>query len=257
MIRDTRVLKYRRIIFGLICPVLLLLACIVKNSPPARAISIPDELLRQKVVVIDPGHGSHDPGAVGPAGLAEKDVTLSVARKTKEILSRTYEVVLTREDDYMVDIIRRTEVANHHRADLFISIHAGGGFGHQAQGVVTFYHSPGTGPGSIPFRKERDSWEVGEKPLPWDEIQDKHRAKSQALAKLVHKHLLAKLNPESRGIREAPLLVLQGADMPAILVEVGHLSHPAEEKNLRRPDVISATAEAICEAIREFFAKYP
>lgn len=253
----TNILKHKRIIFGLICPALLVLASIVKDPSPARAISIPDELPQQKVVVIDPGHGGHDPGAVGPTGLAEKDVTLSVARKIKGILSRAYEVVLTREDDYMIDIVRRTGVANHHRADLFISIHSGGGFGHQAQGIVTFYYSPGTGPGSIPFRKEKDLWKVGERPPPWDEIQDKHRAKSQALAKLVHKHLLARLNPESRGIREAPLLVLRGADMPAILVEVGHLNHPAEEKNLRRPVVISATAEAICEAVKEFFAKYP
>lgn len=238
-------------------PILLALVCIFNNALPSEAISLLEELPRKRVIVIDPGHGGHDLGALGSAGLAEKDITLSVARKIKEILSKSYEVVLTRNEDYRLDIERRTAVANHHRADLFISIHVGGGFGLQAQGVVTFYHSPDTGPGSIPFRKERSSWETDEKPRPWDEIQGNYRTKSQALAKLVHGHLLARLNPENRGIREAPLLVLQGADMPAILVEIGHLSHPAEEKKLRKLEVISAAAEAICGAIEEYFAKYP
>ena len=235
----------------------LVSALVVNNALPAKAVSLSQKIPRRKVIVVDPGHGGHDLGAVGPSGLAEKVLTLSVAQKIQEILSGTHEVHLTRSDDYAIDIENRTAVANHQRADIFVSIHAGGGFGHQARGVIVFYQGPRTGPGSKPPQQQRSSWEIGEKPLSWDRIQGVHRAKSQALAKLVHRHLLARLSPEDRGVREAPCLVLRGADMPAILVEIGHLSHPAEEKEFRKPAVISAAAEAICEAIKEYFTTYP
>ncbi len=241
----------------LICAILLVLALVVNDVLPARAVSLSQELPHRKIIVVDPGHGGHDLGAVGPSGLAEKDVTLSVAQRIKEILLGIYEVHLTRNDDYTIDIEHRTAVANHYRADIFVSIHAGGGFRHQARGVVIFYHSPRTGPGSKPPQQQRHSWEMGEKPLPWDYIQGVHTVKSQAMAKFVHSHLLAKFSSVDRGVREAPCFVLRGADMPAILVEIGHLSHPADEKELRKPEVISAAAEAICEAIKEYFTKYP
>jgi len=249
--------EYRRIILRLIWPILLVLALVVNNVSPSQAISLSQEVPHRKIIVVDPGHGGRDLGAVGPSGLAEKVVTLSVAHKIKEILLGTYEVHLTRNDDYRIDIKHRTAAANHYRADIFISIHAGGGFRHQARGVVIFYHSPRTGPRSTPPRQERGSWEMGEKPLPWDYIQGVHTPKNQVLAKLIHSHLLAKLSPVDRGVREAPCFVLRGVDMPAILVEIGHLSHPADEKELRKPKVISAAAEAICQAIKEYFTKYP
>jgi N-acetylmuramoyl-L-alanine amidase len=215
-----KVLEYIRIILRPLWPILLVLALVVIDAPSAQAISLPQELPHRKVVVVDAGHGGHDIGAVGPSGLAEKVVTLLVAHKIKEILLGTYEVHLTRNDDYGIDIEHRTAVANHYRADIFVSIHVGGGFRHQARGVAIFYHSSHTGPWSKPPRQQRDSWEMG-------------------------------------GVREAPCLVLRGADMPAILVEIGNLSHPADEKEFRKPNVISAAAEAICEGIKEYFTKYP
>lgn len=251
-------LKYGRIILRLLWPALLVSVLVVNNLPSAKAISLSDELPRRKVIVVDPGHGGHDPGAVGPSGLAEKIVTLSVADKIKEFLFWTHEVHLTRDNDYKVDIEHRTALANHYRADVFISIHTGGGFGHQGRGTAVFYHSHGTDSmGPIPPRQRNGSWETGEKPVPWNSIQGIHTAKNKVLAKLVHKHLVGKLSPVDRGVRKAPCLVLQGADMPAILVEIGHLSHPTEEKELGRPEAISTAAQAICDAIREYFATYP
>jgi N-acetylmuramoyl-L-alanine amidase len=236
---------------------LLLLAWIVNSAPPAWAISLSEEPSRQKVVVIDPGHGGNDLGAVGPSGLAEKVVTLSVARKMKEILEETYEVHLTRDDDYAVEIEDRTAVANHYRADVFISLHAGSAFRHQGRGTVIFYFGPGTGPGPVPPREHGDPLEINEKPTPWDDIQGKHTVKAQHISELVHRHLLDKISPLDRGIREAPCLVLRGADMAAILVEIAHLSHPAEEADLRKPEVVTAAAEAISVAIKEYFTDYP
>jgi len=247
-------LKYGRIISHLIWPALLISVLVVNNAPLAKAISLSEELPRRKVIVIDPGHGGHDPGAVGPSGLAEKIVTLSIADKIKDTLFWTHEVHLTRNDDYRVDIEHRTALANHYCADIFLSIHAGGGFGHQARGTAIFYHhGPGTGTGPMLPRQRNGSWETGEKPVPWNSIHGTHAAKNKVLAKLIHKHLAGKLSPIDSGIRKAPCLVLQGADMPAILIEIGHLSHPAEEKELGRPEAISAAAQAICDAIKEFF----
>ncbi len=249
--------EYERIILRLLWPLLLVLALVVNDAPSAQAVSLSQVLPHRKLIVVDPGHGGHDIGAVGPSGLSEKAVTLSVAHKIKEILLGTYEVVLTRNDDYGIDIEHRTAAANHYRADIFISIHVGGGFRHQARGMAIFYHSSHTGPWFKPPGQQRDSWEMGEKLLPWDYIQGVYNSKNQVLAKLVYGHLLPKLGTVDRGVREAPCLVLRGADMPAILVEIGNLSHPADEKELRKPEVISAAAEAICEGIKEYFTKYP
>ena len=90
---------------------------------------------------------------------------------------------------------------------------------------------------------------------PWDRIQLGHAAESKRLAELVHQQLLARLHPVDRGCHQAICSILRGADMPAILVEIGYVSHPVEEKELRDPEVVSAAAGAICEAIREFLAQ--
>jgi N-acetylmuramoyl-L-alanine amidase len=252
----TRTRRYRGIIIRLTWPILVAFVLVANNALPAQAISLSQVLPHRKVIVVDPGHGGHDLGAVGASGLAEKAVTLSVALKIKEILLGTYEVHLTRNDDYRIDIEDRAAVANHYRADIFVSVHAGGGFRHQARGVVICY-GPRKGPEPESPRQQGGAVEIGEKPLPWDDIQGMHTAKNQALAKLVHRHLLEKRSPEDRGIREAPCFILRGADMPAIIVEIGHLSHPADEKELGTPEAISSAAEAICEAIKEFFTRYP
>lgn len=255
--RNCAMFDYWRAISRLVWLLLLVWVSVPISAPSAQPISPAEELPVRKVVVLDPGHGGHDPGAVGPSGLAEKVVALSVAQEIREILSPTYEVHLTRDDDYSVDIERRTEVANHYRANIFISIHAGGAFGHQGRGTAILYHRRrSTSSGFPPYRQHRDSWEINEKPIPWDDIQGKHTAKSQLLAKLVHRHLMGKLSPVDKGVREAPLLVLRGADMSAVLVEIAHLSHPAEEAQLRKPEIISTAAQAISEAIKEYFRKF-
>lgn len=255
--RNSRSFGYGGLFSYLTAVALLLLAWTVNSATPARAISLSAELPRQKVVVIDPGHGGNDLGAVGPSGLAEKVVTLSVAQKMKEILEGTYEVHLTRDDDYVVDIEDRTAVANHYRADVFISVHVGSAFRHQGRGTVIFYYGPGTGPGSVSPREHEAPLEINEESTPWDNIQSKHTLKAQHFAALVHRHLLDKISPLDRGIREAPCMVLRGADMPAILVEIAHLSHPAEEADLRKPEVVTAAAEAISAAIKKYFTDHP
>jgi len=104
--------------------------------------SSPEKMIfgnQKKIIVIDPGHGGYDNGAQGPDGTFEKNVTLTLARIIAEELGNTYRVILTRTDDYLLDIPARTAAANHLEADLFISIHAGGSFLHQASGMSLYY----------------------------------------------------------------------------------------------------------------------
>ncbi|MDY6838637.1 MAG: N-acetylmuramoyl-L-alanine amidase [Thermodesulfobacteriota bacterium] len=207
-------------------------------------------LVGRKVIVLDPGHGGHDHGAVGPSGLAEKTVALNLAMKIKETLGKDYTVHLTRNGDYWLNIENRTAMANHHRADLFLSLHTGGSSHHQARGMALYYFGLGQG---LASQERGPVAETGERLLSWDHVQGIHATKSKLLANLVHGHLLARLNPMDRGIHEAPCLVLRGADMPAILMEAGYVSHPEEEKELNDPEIIAAVAEAIGQGIRAFF----
>lgn len=231
---------------------LLLVSVSLPAKAPAQDVSLSPDLLAYKVVVLDPGHGGHDSGAVGPSALAEKDITLVLAKKIKDALAADYTVYVTRHGDYWLDIEKRAAMANHFRADVFVTLHAGGSFHHKPQGMVIFYYGPGTGQALSPQPAEHVG-EGGKSLPPWDHIQLKHTIKSKRLANLVHNELLAGLNPMDRGIHRAPCLVLGGADMPAVLVEVGYVSHPAEEKELGDPSIMSALAEAISQGIREFF----
>jgi N-acetylmuramoyl-L-alanine amidase len=246
-----------RMVFRLMWALFLVLGLVFHNPVPATAASVSNDLPRQKVVVIDPGHGGDDLGAVGPSGLSENAVTLAVAQKMKEILSESYEVHLTRDDDVAVDLEDRTGAANHYRADVFVSLHAGGAFGRKGRGTVIFYY--GQSGSSEAFASEEHSGhlEMNADPTPWDKVQGKHQARAQLLAGLVHRHLREQISPVDIGMREAPCLVLSGADMPAILVEIAHVSHPAEEAHLKKPETIQAAAEAISEAIKEYFTDYP
>ena len=218
----------------------------------AQDTSLPAGFLGHKVIVLDPGHGGNDLGAVGPSGLAEKSVTLVLGQRIRDHLAGSYSVHLTRDGDYWVDIEERTAMANHLRADVFISLHVGGSFRHKARGMAIFCHGPGISQGQVAHQEDR-VLEAEQRLHPWNRIQRRHATKSKLLANLVHGQLLAGLNPIDSGVHQASCLVLSGADMPAILVEIGYVSHPDEEQELRDPRIISAIAEAIGQGIREFF----
>lgn len=240
--------------------ILFSLACVLTPAIPSGAAAVADlanGFQPRNVVVIDAGHGGHDLGAVGSSGLTEKAVTLSVAGKIKEILAATYDVHLTRTGDYRVGIYDRTAAANSNRADIFVSIHTGGAFSRQSRGFAVFYHGTVTTPEPVAPGQDGGSWTTEERPVPWDSIHNAHTADSKVLAGLMHRRLAGKLNAVDLGIHEASCLVLQGADMPAVLVEIGCLSHPEEEKDLSMPETIARAAEAICEAIQEYFGKNP
>ena len=209
----------------------------------------------QGVIVVDPGHGGHDRGAKGPEGTLEKTVTLNLARMVAVELGNTYKVILTRTDDYWRDIPDRTATANHEGADLFISLHTGGSFLHQASGMSVYYFNEISGPAlTQETEKPKPSKATGTQ-IPWNKIQSRHKTTSSVLAELIHKRITEQIIFIESKLQGAPLLVLEGADMPAVVVEIGYITNPAEEKSLRDINVLSKIAKGIRNSIEDFFEK--
>jgi len=205
-----------------------------------------------KTVVLDPGHGGHDNGVQGPSGTLEKNVALSLAQLIAGQLKKDYKVILTRSDDYWVDIPGRTAVANHLKADLFISIHTGGSFLHQAKGTTIFYYKELSG---HVLETGSDSSKPGNAGNPqslWDNIQAGHIASSKTLTQIMQNNISSQVKFSKSKIQNADLMVLKGADMPAILIEVGYLTNPGDEKKLQNPEILSDFAKAICNGIDDY-----
>ncbi len=206
-----------------------------------------------KTVVLDPGHGGHDNGVQGPAETLEKSVALGLAQLIAGQLKKNYKAILTRSDDYWIDIPGRTAVANHLKADLFISIHTGGSFLHQAKGITIFYYKELSGHALETGADSSKPGDAGNPQALWDNIQAGHIASSKALAQIMQNNINSQLKFSKSKIQNADLMVLKGADMPAILIEVGYLSNPGDEKKLQSQEVLSGFARAICNGIDVYF----
>ena len=209
----------------------------------------------KKIVVLDPGHGGHDKGAQGADGAFEKAITLSLARMIATELGSKYRAVLTRADDYLLGIPDRTAVANHRGADLFISIHVGGSFLHKASGITVYYFKE-MSESDITFKGATSKTYNSDNDLTtWDNIQKRHVTRSKALAKSMQTQINDRIKHMETRIEGAPLVVLSGADMPAILIEIGYISNPGEEKKLRDTQILSEFAKAISKAIDNFLSE--
>ncbi|HPF70266.1 MAG TPA: N-acetylmuramoyl-L-alanine amidase [Candidatus Krumholzibacteria bacterium] len=207
-----------------------------------------------RTVVIDAGHGGHDVGAVGPRGILEKDVNLGVARALKRWLEREsdLDVVLTREGDDYVELADRAEIANTKHGDLFLSLHCNSWFNDGAHGLETYFLSPaqsdwaqsveaaenaaGGAPGDVDF-------------IVWELVQNRFISSSSRLAETIQGSVSVSLGLPDRGVRQAGFRVLVGAYMPAVLIELGFLSHTAEEQRLGDATYQQQLAAAIGEAI--------
>jgi N-acetylmuramoyl-L-alanine amidase len=221
-------------------------------------------------IVLDPGHGGAETGAVGPSGLQEKDVTLEIARKLAATLPHVLScrTVLTRDSDSVVSLDDRTAVANHERADLFLSVHANSSRAASARGSETYYLSLEASDRIAQDLARREN-EAGGAPAPagaitgnpnldfvlWDLAQSAHLKESSELAEAIQTELNAVSDTSSRGIKQAPFRVLVGATMPGVLVEVGFISNAEEEKKLRSAEFQQLVADAIARAVAGFFGK--
>lgn len=223
---------------------------------------------RFDVVVLDAGHGGHDEGATGPSGLREKDLVLDVTRRLKKRLERRgVKVILTRDGDRFIPLEERTSVANDARADLFVSIHANASKSRKPRGIETYFASLEASDDAARAAAERENMAFGaaapdlgqDDPLAailGDLIATQHLQESSEFAKLAQGELAAIGRARSRGVKQAPFVVLMGVQMPASLLEIGFLSNPDEEKGLKRGKRRDEIARAISRAIGAFAARY-
>lgn len=215
-----------------------------------------------KKIVIDPGHGGKDPGAIGRTGLREKDVNLDVAKRLAKILkSQGVEVVLTRSSDIFVSLARRVDIANKSNADLFISIHSNANRARSLNGFEIYYISPRVGDSnraltsakSTPLGYSEQSAllksNINIKAVVWDMIHTYNRAESIELANSICKNVGRDLNTKILGVKDARFYVLKGVDYPSILIEIGFLSNRQEERQLRNSFYRQQIAESISQGI--------
>lgn len=223
--------------------------------------------LKIRTVVIDPGHGGHDPGAIGPTGLKEKDVVLQISHKLKEILEKNGQhigienVYMTRYDDRFVPLEERTAIARKHNADLFISIHANASTNRNAQGLET-YVMGFTEDRRVLALAARENAQTAKRVSDLKEIIQNYLTsskieESEKFARYVQNSIYAKVSPSyqpfvNRGYKKAPFIVLIGADIPSILVETSFISNPTEEKRLRDPKFREKIAQGIFSGIKQY-----
>jgi N-acetylmuramoyl-L-alanine amidase len=218
-------------------------------------------------VVVDVGHGGRDLGAVGLNGVVEKELSLRIGELVKRELERQrlekdipLEVLLTREDDSFVSLQDRVRRANAWGADLFVSIHGNSSPSPKAHGFeVYFLSAEASDAAAKKLAHFENAGQATQAPLRHDVLSilsdveaTNHVAESSRLAETLFQAMSRRLRPNGRGVRQAPFTVLVGTEMPAVLVEVGYLTHLEETKKLNRALYLKRLAGAISTGIIEF-----
>lgn len=218
--------------------------------------------LKLNRVVIDPGHGGHDHGTTGPGGLKEKELVLDLAMRLKDLIEQRLgaEVILTRDSDVFLPLEQRTEIANNHRADLFLSIHVNSSRYRSVSGPEVYY---------LNFTDSKDDLEVASREnaghgktifeltelLQKIALKDKI-AESSEFARYIQRSLYRLNSPsaavKNRGVKKAPFVVLIGASMPSILAEVGFVTNAREEAQMKRAEFRDRIAGALYDGVAAY-----
>jgi N-acetylmuramoyl-L-alanine amidase len=239
------------------------------TGPPVAAASTLTRALGLKIgrIVIDPGHGGHDTGTIGPHGLREKDLVLDVGLRLRRLLEEKAgaEVIMTRNDDTFVPLEERTAIANQKDADLFVSIHANASRDASARGVETYYLNFTSDPHALEVAARENA--TSEESV--HQLQDLVKKivltekikESQVFADNVQHAVYGRLTKAgarqgNRGVKRAPFVVLIGANMPSILAEISFLTNPYDERQLRKPEYRQRIAEALYQGIYQYVSAF-
>ncbi|MGA7617456.1 MAG: N-acetylmuramoyl-L-alanine amidase [Thermoanaerobaculia bacterium] len=219
-----------------------------------------------RTIVLDPGHGGKEVGAIGPSGLMEKDATLELCRRLQNLLTSRLgvRVVLTRDDDSVVPLEQRTAVANQYKADLFLSVHMNAATVKGAKGTETYFLSLDASDEVARRAAEIENASASSAPggksdlkmILWDLAQQEYLNESHRLAVDVQDEMNTLAGIQGRGVKQAPFKVLVGATMPAALVEVAFITNPDEEAKLRSDRFQEQAADALEHAIAKFKSEY-
>jgi len=220
------------------------------------------------VICIDPGHGGSDLGAVGRKGTKEKEVTLSVGKKLKNLIEKKLgiRVVMTRESDVEIALDSRVAKANNNQAQLFLSIHVNSSYRKSASGSETYFVSlKATDKVSMQLAlQENSSYNKMEdttgdndlKMILWSMAQTEHIKESSRLADYIQNELNILLKTKNRGVKQAPFRVLMRATMPAVLIEIAFVSNKYEENRLRDNSFLNKVAGSIYNGVSKYIYHY-
>jgi N-acetylmuramoyl-L-alanine amidase len=242
----------------------------VESAQPAKRNASGDRSMIRALglkvgrIVLDPGHGGHDTGSVGPQGLREKDLVLDVAQRLGRLIETRMgsQVIFTRSDDTFVPLETRTQIANEAKADLFLSIHANSSPLRSAAGVETYYLNFTTSRSALDLAARENSgsqmtvYELQgllEKIALKDKVEESREFATRVQTALYT--LSAKTTDarsKDRGIKKAPFVVLIGASMPSVLAEIGFVSNAHDESVMRREEYRERTAEALYKGISSY-----
>ncbi len=222
----------------------------------------------KRVVIVDPGHGGSDPGAIGPTGLKESEVTLKVALYLETLLKNAgIPVYLTRNKDEFIFLENRSNFANQKNGFVFVSLHANSAIHNRptAVGVETFVLSSkyiGASAKDVADRENRASrahpeLDTGLASIIADLEESANIKYSLDFAEIIQQKLVAYLKLENRGVKQAPFVVLKGVNMAAVIVEIAFISNPTEEKLLKNNEFREKTAQALFEAIKYYLENAP
>ncbi|HEU5411532.1 MAG TPA: N-acetylmuramoyl-L-alanine amidase [Candidatus Acidoferrales bacterium] len=219
-------------------------------------------------IVIDPGHGGHDTGTIGPGRhpLMEKDVCLDVALRLGKLIHKKLpgaEVVYTRTTDVFVPLEERTAIANQAKADLFISIHANASRDKYARGIETYYLNFTTSQDALETASRENAvsnasihelQDFIKKIARNDKIEESRELASDIQTSLTGQMRLVSTEERNRGVKKAPFVVLIGADMPSVLAEISFLSNPTDENLLRKASQKQRIAQGIFRGVEQYLS---
>ena len=244
------------------------------NKIPVNVKHAPSKSLRDVIVVLDPGHGGKDPGAIGPKRNAEKDVVLAIAIKLKQLIDRQpgMHAVLTRTGDYYVGLRQRLNIARRYNADIFVSIHADAFINQHSNGASVFALSQ-TGATSEAARwlAEKENYsELGGVNL--SDLDDRNGvirtvlldlsqtatiSSSVKMGSQVLRHMDKITTLHNSAVEQARFVVLKSPDIPSVLIETGFITNQREEKNLTNSHYQTQLTQAIFDGIKRYFWDYP
>ena len=240
-----------------------------QNGEAMRVDPAPPPRDTVKTIVIDPGHGGRDPGAIGPSGVKEKDVVLDIGLRLRRMIEEGLglRAIMTRSTDVFLPLEERAAIANRHKADFFISLHVNADPRSRAIGPETYFLSrepSDRGARASAVRENTvlnlEGIGLGEqeslKGILWDMAQTFYVRESSELAELLLNELRQMLKVSDRGIKSAPFFVLIGAAMPSVLVEAAFISNPEEERRLRTVVYRQQVAEALLVGVAKFKSRY-
>ncbi len=246
------------------------------NKPRPRTLPSPEPISKEfslaqqlglgvRKIVLDPGHGGKDPGAIAN-GIKEKDIVLNIAKKLAPILEKDLgcEVILTRTGDTFISLEERTAIANTQGADLFISLHINAHPAPKVRGLETYYLNFSTNAEAMRVAARENATSTHQmselQDILSDIMQNSKINESSRLAHQVHQSILTRAKPKNKeyasiknlGVKQAPFYVLIGAQMPAVLLEIAFISNEEDAKNLTNPHFVTMIAQEISDGIKAY-----